>query len=82
MEHGHVSINATQHFAGVPRAAWELTVGGYQVAKKWLLDRRGRCLNPHELDCYQQIIACLARTAEIMAEIDRSIEVHEGWPIW
>ena len=41
---GRVSINACQHLDHVPPAVWNLTIGGYQVAKKWLLDRRGQHL--------------------------------------
>ncbi|HEX7733907.1 MAG TPA: type ISP restriction/modification enzyme [Ktedonobacteraceae bacterium] len=78
---GRVIINATQALAGVPPRVWALTIGGYQVARKWLLDRRGHPLNEIERNHYRQIIASLARTLELMAAIDRVIEQHDGWPL-
>lgn len=74
---GRISINTRQNLSGVPRTAWELTIGGYQIAKKWLKDRRGRLLMAYELDQYQQIIAILTRTAELMVEIDKTIEQYK-----
>lgn len=78
---GRIELNAQRYLVNVPRAAWELTIGGYQVAKKWLADRRGRHLAEQELALYQQIIAALVRTRELMAEIDSAIERHGGWPL-
>jgi predicted helicase len=51
-EQGRVWVNLTQYFEGVPPEVWEFHVGGYQVAAKWLQDRRGRLLTyngPHAL---------------------------------
>ena len=56
----------------------ERQVGGYQVLHKWLKDRRGRTLTPDDLTHYQRIVVALARTIEIMAQIDARIE---EWPI-
>lgn len=78
---GCIELNAHRHLASVPRAAWELTIGGYQVAKKWLADRRGRPLSAYEQASYQQIIAALVRTRELMTVIDRAIEHSGGWPL-
>ncbi len=86
-ERGRVYINRTkrkagapaaQYFDGVPPEVWEFQVGGYQVPDKWLKDRRGRELTPDDLTHYQRIVVALARTIEIMAEIDARIE---EWPI-
>ena len=33
-----------QYFEGVPPEVWNFHVGGYQVAEKWLKDRKGRTL--------------------------------------
>ncbi len=86
-ERGRVYINRTkrkagappaQYFDGVPPEVWEFQVGGYQVLDKWLKDRRGRELTPDDLTHYQRIVVALARTIEIMAEIDARIE---EWPI-
>lgn len=78
---GRVSINAQQYLDCVPLAVWELTIGGYQVAKKWLWNRRKRQLSTDELSHYCQIIASLVRTLELMAAIDSAIEQHGGWPL-
>jgi hypothetical protein len=78
---GQVFINATQHFAGVPRTVWNYQIGGYQVAHKWLKDRKGRWLTFADLQHYSQIIAALARTIVLQAEIDGAIDAAGGWPL-
>ena len=35
----------TQGFLGVPENVWNFHIGGYQVCKKWLKDRKGRTLS-------------------------------------
>jgi hypothetical protein len=86
---GRVIINPTRWFETVPEAAWNFHLGGYQPAQKWLKDRAakggqkpnpGRVLAPDDILHYRRIIAALARTAELMPEIDRIIEAHGGWP--
>ena len=42
---GRVHINADQYFADVPEIAWNFHIGGYQPARKWLKDRKGRALS-------------------------------------
>ncbi len=37
---GQVWINATQYFDGVPSESWNFSIGGYQICKKWLKDRK------------------------------------------
>ncbi len=39
---GRVYVNKNQYFAPGPLEVWEYTIGGYQVAAKWLKDRRDR----------------------------------------
>ena len=70
---GKVSINKTQHFANIPKAAWEFYIGGYQPAQKWLKDRKGRTLTSEEIKHYQKIIVALVETAAIMKKIDRNL---------
>src|ERR1019366_2153101 len=65
-----VWINAEQYFGEVPDVAWELFVGGYQPAQKWLKDRNGRKLSSADIVHYQKIITVLAMTDEIMRKID------------
>jgi predicted helicase len=80
-EQGRVWINKTQYFEGVPPEVWAFHVGGYQVCQKWLKDRKGRLLTYDDLTHYQRVVAALARTMELMAEIDETINAHGGWPM-
>jgi len=73
-----VYINKTQYFEGVPSEVWDFHIGGYQVAEKWLKDRKGRTLTYDELTHYQKVMVALKETMRLMAEIDALIP---GWPI-
>jgi len=75
---GRVYINAEQYFEGVPDTVWDFHVGGYQVAHKWLKDRKGRQLSYDDLTHYQQVMAALAETIRLQAAIDQAIT---QWPI-
>ena len=68
---GNLYINPSQYFGGVPQEAWDLSVGGYQPAQKWLKDRKGRVLTNDEIEHYQKMIVALTETVRIMKEIDR-----------
>ena len=59
---------------------WEFQIGGYQVCEKWLKDRKGRTLSKDEIAHYQKIVIALTETIRLMAEIDKVIEAHGGWP--
>ena len=80
-EQGRVYINKTQYFDGIPSEVWEFHVGGYQVCHIWLKDRKGRVLTFDDIKHYQRIVAALAETITLMANIDEVIEEHGGWPI-
>jgi len=67
---GKVFINTEQYFGNVPEVAWNFYIGGYQPARKWLKDRKGRTLTNTDLEHYQKIIVALAETNRIMKEID------------
>ncbi len=73
-----VMINKIQYFEGVPPDVWEFHIGGYQVAEKWLKDRKGRVLTAEDREHYRKIIAALAGTIHLMQEIDKAIP---QWPI-
>ena len=70
----------TQGFQGVPENVWNFHIGGYQVCYKWLKDRKGRTLSADDINHYHRIIVALKETIRIMAEIDKVIEAHGGWP--
>lgn len=65
-----VHINRTQSFAPVPQAVWDFHIGGYQVLEKYLKSRKGRVLGLDEIDHVGHVANALARTLELMAEID------------
>ena len=68
---GRVFINDIQYFANVPRTAWDMYIGGYQPAQKWLKDRKDRTLTFDDITHYCNIIAVLQQTYNIMKEIDQ-----------
>ena len=68
---GNVWINDTQCFEGVPAVAWNLFIGGYQPAQKWLKDRKGRALSSDDVEHYRNIITVLCETDRLMKEIDK-----------
>lgn len=69
---GNIYINDTQCFEGVPTVAWEMYIGGYQPAQKWLKDRKGRTLTFDDIEHYRRIIAILIETDKIMKQIDNN----------
>lgn len=69
-EEGKVWINETQYFGGVSSGAWDYVVGSYQPARKWLKDRRGRCLSIGDIDHYQKIVTAMDKSIFVMSEID------------
>ncbi|WCT77757.1 type ISP restriction/modification enzyme [Novosphingobium humi] len=86
---GKVMINASRWFEDVPLATWEFHVGGYQPCEKWLKDRAakggkkqsdGRVLTDEDVLHYRRMVTALTETRRIMAEIDKVIETHGGWP--
>jgi predicted helicase len=88
-ENGKVMINATRWFEDVPSETWAFHVGGYQVCEKWLKDRAakggknpspGRVLTDEDILHYRRIVTSLTETRRLMAEIDKTIEAHGGWP--
>jgi predicted helicase len=65
-----VAINQDQYFTGVEEEVWEYRIGGYQVAEKWLKDRKGRILSAEDVRHYCRLIASLAETIEIQSTLD------------
>ncbi len=70
----------TRSFRDIPDAVWNFHIGGYQVCEKWLKDRKGRTLSKADIEHYQKIIVAISETIRIMAEIDKVIDQHGGWP--
>jgi len=89
---GQVYLDTSQrsrssYFDGVPEEVWNFHIGGYQVCRKWLYDRRGkkgvpgRTLTADDIAHYQRFVVALQETIRLMEEIDEVIEAHGGWPI-
>jgi predicted helicase len=76
-----VSINRSSYFDGVPESVWNFHIGGYQVANKWLKDRRERTLSAEDITHYTRVITALHETIRLMSEIDEVIEEHGGFPL-
>ena len=75
---GEVWINKTQRFSGVPELSWDFFIGGYQPARKWLKDRKGRELSYDDVRHYQKIIKILAETDRIMKEIELPLDLGDA----
>jgi predicted helicase len=67
---GRVWINSQQYFDMVPDRSWEMFIGGYQPAQKWLTDRKGHKLAYDAIMHYQRLVTALSLTIEIMDQID------------
>jgi hypothetical protein len=75
-----INKSKTEGFKGVTENVWNFHIGGYQVCEKWLKDRKGRILSAEDIEHYQKIVVALSETIKIMAEIDKTIDAHGGWP--
>jgi predicted helicase len=76
-----VQINSEQYFEGVPEDVWNFHIGGYQVAHKWLKDRKGRKLSYDDIEHYGRIIVAIGETIRIMKEVDEVIKGAGGFPL-
>ena len=70
----------TSGFINISKEIWGFDIGGYQVCRKWLKDRKGRILSPEDIEHYQKIIVAINETIRLQAEIDEVIDEHGGWP--
>lgn len=88
-ENGKVMINPSCWFEDVTPDVWNFQIGGYQVCEKWLKDRAGkggqnpspgRVLSDADILHYRRITVALSETLKLMAEIDKVVDQHGGWP--
>ena len=68
-EGNKIWINKTQYFDNAPDYAWDIPVGGYQPAQKWLKDRKGQELSYSDVQHYQRILKALTEMDRIMKTI-------------
>jgi hypothetical protein len=73
-----VMISPDNWFAGVSPDVWEYHIGGYQVAEKWLKDRKGRTLSSEEIVTYAKVITALTETIKIQSGLDALFERVES----
>jgi len=72
-ENGKVYINPTQYFETITLEVWDYFIGGYQPARKWLKDRKGKILNYEQKKHYMSIIYIIEETIKLQAKIDEVI---------
>jgi predicted helicase len=65
-----VHINPEKWFAGIPSEVWEYHIGGYQVAEKWLKDRKGKELSSEEVAHYTRVVTAIAETITVQQSLD------------
>ena len=76
-ENNKIWVNVSQYFDNVPEISWDMFIGGYQPAQKWLKDRKGRTLSFDDVKHYQSILKILSETDRIMQTIDMELSAPE-----
>lgn len=71
-----VYINKRQYFSDIPENVWDYKIGGYQIADKWLKDRKGKVLTFDDLQHYIAVIGLIENSLEVQQKID--LEVPDG----
>jgi len=65
-----VYFNEEQYFEGISKAVWEYQIGGYQVAAKYLKDRKKRELSQEEIEHYMKVVKAIEMTIEVQKRIE------------
>lgn len=73
LKDGRIWINKEQYFDNVPCGAWEMAIGGYEPAQKWLKDRRGTKLSFDDVKQYQKILKILSETDKALNSTNSTI---------
>ncbi len=63
-----IYINSDKYFENVSLETWKYHIGGYQVLKKYLKDRKGKTMDNAPLFC--RIVTALSKSIEIQKKID------------
>lgn len=63
-----IYINKNKYFEGISPEIWNYHIGGYQVLRKYLKDRKGRIMD--DAPRYCRIVTALSKTIEIQEKID------------
>jgi hypothetical protein len=83
-----IFLNERVCWHNVPREAWDFTIGGYQVVKKWLSYREktllGRGLTPAEAEDVTRMVRRLAALVLLRPELDANfiacVDHSATWP--
>ena len=62
-------LNEDQYFGNVSTEMWNLCIGAYRPAEKWLKDRRGMLLSNQDIEHYQDFLPILHDTTEITGKL-------------
>ena len=54
----------------VAEDVWQFRIGGYQMAHKWLKDRRGRVLDVGEINDYISLLTIQSETIRLMQRVE------------
>ncbi len=77
-------LNDQAYWRGVPKAAWEYRIGGYQVIKKWLSYRDkkvlGRDLTMDEVRYVTDMARRITALLLLQPELDRNYEAVKAKP--
>lgn len=73
-----VYINPDKFFARVSSEVWEYHIGGYQVADKWLKDRKSRILSSEEISTYTRVVTAIAETIRVQESLDELFKEVES----
>lgn len=73
---GKVYINDEQYFDNVNEDDFNFFIGGYQPAKRWLVDRKGCSLTNGDIDHYQSIVFAISRTRTLIIKLS---ELSKKW---
>ncbi|MGB2841859.1 MAG: type ISP restriction/modification enzyme [Halobacteriota archaeon] len=65
-----VYFNKEQYFEGISKEVWEYRIGAYQVAEKYLKDRKGRMLSLEEIEHYMRVAKVIERTIEVQEKVE------------
>ena len=65
-----VYFNKEQYFEGISKAVWEYRIGAYQVAEKYLKDRKKRELTWEEIEHYMRVAKAIEGTIEVQGEVE------------
>ncbi len=80
-ERKRIYLNREKYFSHVSPDVWEYRIGGYQIAQKWLKDRKGRTLSSEDVSHYCRVLTALVETIRIQSSLDGIFEAVEKRPL-